>query len=180
MNYDYDNWKHPIFFLIIAITLGKHALFHMVMSYLWWAIPLLDSTMRVKKAKAALWTEWPARANPVHSTISPKKFAPDTYSNMPPTNRKYLCRDIWSEDTTQTICFQSNKKLFQTCFKAENWHHMSLIKSDQHIVFFMSEKSMTDSSCQSSLIHQIKENKPLDSNNFDIGFILLNNLNRLE
>ena len=26
----------------------------------------------------------PAIANPLHSTISPKKFAPETYSNIPP------------------------------------------------------------------------------------------------
>lgn len=87
----YESWKHTIFFfflLIIAVTFRKNPLFQTAMPYLWWDIPLLDSTTKLKRAKAALWTEWPARANPVHSTISPKKFAPDTYSNMPPTNRE--------------------------------------------------------------------------------------------
>lgn len=53
-------------------------------SYLWWATALLARTTAVKMAKAALWTEWPARVKPAHSVISPKKLAPDTYSNMPP------------------------------------------------------------------------------------------------
>ena len=53
-------------------------------SYLWWATALLLSTTVVKMAKAKLWAEWPARAKPAHSVISPKKLAPDTYSNIPP------------------------------------------------------------------------------------------------
>lgn len=53
-------------------------------SYLWWATALLVRTTVVKTAKAALWTEHPARAKPTHSVISPKKLAPEMYSNIPP------------------------------------------------------------------------------------------------
>lgn len=53
-------------------------------SYLWWATALLARTTAVKTAKATLWIECPARAKPTHSVISPRKFAPDTYSNIPP------------------------------------------------------------------------------------------------
>lgn len=41
-------------------------------------------TTAVKMEKAELWAEWPARAKPAHSVISPRKLAPDTYSNIPP------------------------------------------------------------------------------------------------
>lgn len=65
-------------------------------SYLWWATALLARTTAVKMAKAELWTEWPARAKPAHSVISPKKLAPDTYSNMPPVGGRQETGQVWS------------------------------------------------------------------------------------
>ncbi len=142
------------FLLIIAITLGKNALFHTVMSYLWWAIPLLDSTMRVKRAKAALWTEWPARANPVHSTISPKIH---TQTCPLQTENSYVETFDWKTSHKQSVS-KAKRKNFKPVSKQRNLITWVLLSpSDQHVVFFnMSEKSMPDSSCQSSLIHQIK------------------------
>lgn len=57
MRIDKLELKAFFFFWIIAVTLRKNPLFQTVMPYLWWAIPLQDSTIRVKRAKAALWTE---------------------------------------------------------------------------------------------------------------------------
>lgn len=57
MRIDKIELKAFFFFWIIAVTLRKNPLFQTVMPYLWWAIPLQDSTIRVKRAKAALWTE---------------------------------------------------------------------------------------------------------------------------
>lgn len=65
------------FFDICRWTLGLRP-------HLWWATALLARTTRVKVANARLWTDWPARAKPAHSVISPRKLAPDTYSNIPP------------------------------------------------------------------------------------------------
>ena len=42
---------------------------------------------KVKKEKAAAIPDQLAMAKPVHSTISPKKFAPETYSNIPPVGK---------------------------------------------------------------------------------------------
>lgn len=42
----------------------------------------------VKKAKAKAGKDQTATAYPHHSTISPKKFDPDTNSNMPPETQR--------------------------------------------------------------------------------------------
>lgn len=42
----------------------------------------------VKNAKENAGKDHVAMAKPYHSTISPKKFAPETYSNIPPTGKK--------------------------------------------------------------------------------------------
>ena len=42
--------------------------------------------------KDVLCTEWPARAKPAHSVISPRKFAPETYSNKPPMDEDQIIK----------------------------------------------------------------------------------------
>lgn len=54
----------------------------------WWAYARLPNTSNVLVAKAVLSSVLHARANPDHSIISPKKLAPVTYSNIPPTGKK--------------------------------------------------------------------------------------------
>ena len=55
-----------------------------------WCCNALGPMFRtVNKAKAVAGRRRAARAQPPHSKISPKKLAPDTYSNMPPRGMEY-------------------------------------------------------------------------------------------
>lgn len=81
-------------------------------SYLWWDTALLLRTTAVKKAKDKLWTDWDARAKPAHSVISPKKLAPDTYSNIPPVERK----------VHREIVLKPNQILQINTKPSEYWH----------------------------------------------------------
>lgn len=60
----------------------------------WWcAYARLPNTNNVLVAKAVLSSVLHANANPHHSTISPKKLAPLTYSNIPPAEKKVAIID---------------------------------------------------------------------------------------
>ena len=56
-------------------------------TYLWWATALGPMLQQVKTAKASAGSDQDATAYPIHSSISPKKLAPETYSNIPPVRR---------------------------------------------------------------------------------------------
>ena len=55
---------------------------------------------RVKRANENVGMDHVAMAYPTHSTISPKKFAPDTYSNIPPRREK---KDNWREKVLKVM-----------------------------------------------------------------------------
>ena len=81
---------------------------------------------KVKSAKAKAGRDEHARAKPNHSMISPKKLAPDTYSNIPPEissnkiivlgkknssyARAYMCMYIQSILYILHICIQKLTK----------------------------------------------------------------------
>ena len=83
--------------------------------YLWWWTALGPRLLHVENANAKAGSELDATANPIHSIISPKKLAPEIYSNMPPENLK-----IWlTKLSSDYICLQILFKIscFMTLFK---------------------------------------------------------------
>lgn len=72
-------------------------------------------------AKATLWMECPARAKPSHSVISPRKLAPDTYSNIPPTGGMFMCIKQPNYLTFIIHCFTFQNTLLAEFFLSSQW-----------------------------------------------------------
>lgn len=77
---------------IFFYHLLKQCMMMWTYSHRWWWQARCPVLHKVKTKKAKAGRVLFIIANPNHSKISPKKFAPDTYSNIPPVSKKWTTR----------------------------------------------------------------------------------------
>lgn len=79
---------------IFFYHLLKQCMMMWTYSHRWWWQARGPVLHKVKTKKAKAGRVLFIIANPNHSTISPKKFAPDTYSNIPPVSKKWTTKQL--------------------------------------------------------------------------------------
>ena len=93
-------------------------------AYLWWCQARGPILQQVKIANATAGSVRQAMANPIHSMISPRKFAPETYSNMPPEreNKYYdaiTCDFFYLRMEVHFCLHFGNERTLVTCKSCE-------------------------------------------------------------